>query len=168
MYSGWWFGCHLLFSHILGCIHHPNWRSYFSEGFFPNHQPVFLVTTPCKYPHCCWVQAPAWANDRPRVERKSELWSLGEGDRETGQRSMNIQQTPGWSWDHRDIIYIYNVGYWLVWGATPPNNLGILFKVQISWVPGVKNKKSLDKEGFQLKSIYGQLIFLLNLEKIFW
>ena len=26
--SGWWFGCHFLFSHIiLGLSHHPNWRS---------------------------------------------------------------------------------------------------------------------------------------------
>ena len=30
-----------LFSHILGISNHPNWRSYFSEGW-PNHQPVLL------------------------------------------------------------------------------------------------------------------------------
>ena len=32
--SGRWFGCHFLFSHILG-NNHPNWLSYFSEGFKP-------------------------------------------------------------------------------------------------------------------------------------
>ena len=59
---------------------------------------------------------------------------------------------------------IYNVGYWLVWcppAPPPPQTIWvyyILFHVQISWVPGVNNKKSLDKKGFQLKSIYGQLI----------
>ena len=33
---------HFLFSHILGISNHPNWRSYFSEGW-PNHQPVMLA-----------------------------------------------------------------------------------------------------------------------------
>ena len=39
--SGWWFGCHLLFSHILGISSSQLTNSYFSEGW-PNHQPVFL------------------------------------------------------------------------------------------------------------------------------
>ena len=52
-----------------------------------------------------------------------------------------------------------------VWRPPPPNSLGILFNVQISWVPGVNNKKSLDKKRFQLKLICGQLIFLLNIKK---
>ena len=62
--------------------------------------------------------------------------------------------------------YTYDIGYRLVWGP-PQNNLGILFNVQISTVPGVNNKKSLDKKGFQLKPMYGQLIFFLHLKKSF-
>ena len=33
--AGWWFGTWILFSHDCWESHHPNWRSYFSEGFFP-------------------------------------------------------------------------------------------------------------------------------------
>ena len=33
---------HFLFSHILGCDHHPNWLSHFSEGW-PNYQPVICL-----------------------------------------------------------------------------------------------------------------------------
>ena len=36
--AGWWFGCHFLFSQKYWECHHPNWLSYFSEGW-PNHQP---------------------------------------------------------------------------------------------------------------------------------
>ena len=35
--SGWWFGTFFFFPYIGN--NHPNWRSYFSEGW-PNHQPV--------------------------------------------------------------------------------------------------------------------------------
>ena len=42
--AGWWFGCHLdyIFPLILGwnVSSSPLTKSYFSEGFFPNHQPV--------------------------------------------------------------------------------------------------------------------------------
>ena len=31
--SGWWFGTSILFSHINWECHHPNWLSYFSEGW---------------------------------------------------------------------------------------------------------------------------------------
>ena len=32
-YTGWWFGCHFLFSHILGFGYHPNWRTHiFQRG----------------------------------------------------------------------------------------------------------------------------------------
>ena len=41
--SGWWFGCHFYFSIYWEC-HHPNWLSYFSEGW-PNHQPVIDMET---------------------------------------------------------------------------------------------------------------------------
>ena len=37
--SGWWFGCHQFYFPIYWVANHPNWRSYFSEGW-PNHQPV--------------------------------------------------------------------------------------------------------------------------------
>ena len=60
------------------------------------------------------------------------------------------------------MVIVDDAGYWLV--RAHPNNLGILFNVQISWIPGVNNKKSLDNQGFQL--IYGRLIFLLNLKTI--
>ena len=37
--TGWWFGCHqFYFPHINWVSNHPNWLSYFSEGW-PNHQP---------------------------------------------------------------------------------------------------------------------------------
>ena len=36
--TGWWFGCHFLFSHILGISSSQLTNSYFSEGW-PNHQP---------------------------------------------------------------------------------------------------------------------------------
>ena len=30
--SGWWFGCHFfIFPWILGCFHHPNWRTHFFQ-----------------------------------------------------------------------------------------------------------------------------------------
>ena len=34
-YSGWWFGCHQFDFPIYWEFHHPNWLSYFSEGFKP-------------------------------------------------------------------------------------------------------------------------------------
>ena len=38
--SGWWFGCHFLFSHINWESHHPNWRTpSFFGGVQTNHQP---------------------------------------------------------------------------------------------------------------------------------
>ena len=44
--SGWWFGCHFVFSHILGiCIIIPIDDSYFSEGW-PNHQPDITIKIP--------------------------------------------------------------------------------------------------------------------------
>ena len=44
--TGWWFGCHqfFIFPLILGWCHHPDWLSYFSEGW-TNHQPD-MVTSP--------------------------------------------------------------------------------------------------------------------------
>ena len=36
--SGWWFGCHFLFSHILEISSSQLTNSCFSEGW-PNHQP---------------------------------------------------------------------------------------------------------------------------------
>ena len=33
--TGWWFGCHFLHFPIYWEFHHPNWLSYFSEGFKP-------------------------------------------------------------------------------------------------------------------------------------
>ena len=40
--AGWWFGCHFLFSHILGMSSSQSTNSYFSEGW-PNHQPAGIV-----------------------------------------------------------------------------------------------------------------------------
>ena len=37
-YAGWWFGCHEFYFPIYWVANHPNWLSYFSEGW-PNHQP---------------------------------------------------------------------------------------------------------------------------------
>ena len=34
-----------IFPLILGCDYHPNWLSYFSEGFFPNHQPEEIAVS---------------------------------------------------------------------------------------------------------------------------
>ena len=39
--SGWWFGTFFIFPYI--GINHPNWLSYFSEGW-PNHQPVMIIS----------------------------------------------------------------------------------------------------------------------------
>ena len=36
--AAWWFGCHFWHFPIYWVSNHPNWRSYFSEGW-PNHQP---------------------------------------------------------------------------------------------------------------------------------
>ena len=38
--TGWWFGTFGLFSHSYWVSNHPNWLSYFSEGW-PNHQPDY-------------------------------------------------------------------------------------------------------------------------------
>ena len=49
---GWWFGCHQfgIFPEILGCFHHPNWRSHiFQRGF--SQAPTshsFNTTKSCK------------------------------------------------------------------------------------------------------------------------
>ena len=40
--SGWWFGTSILFSQKYWVSNHPNWRSYFSEGW-PNHQPAIYI-----------------------------------------------------------------------------------------------------------------------------
>ena len=40
-FSGWWFGTFFIFPYIGN--NHPNWLSYFSEGW-PNHQPVLYLT----------------------------------------------------------------------------------------------------------------------------
>ena len=45
IFSAWWFGCHefLIFPLILGCCHHPNWRTpSFFRGVACNHQAVLL------------------------------------------------------------------------------------------------------------------------------
>ena len=55
--TGWWFGCHFLFSHILGMSSSQLTNSYFSEGW-PNHQPdniscgVHVPKTNPKKKHC--------------------------------------------------------------------------------------------------------------------
>ena len=36
--SGWWFGCHFLFSQKSWEFHHPNWRSYFQRGGWTTNQ----------------------------------------------------------------------------------------------------------------------------------
>ena len=87
----------------------------------------------------CWTRAKVAAHD-PTLRRRS-LWMVPQ------------EETVG-SWVMLDAEFCV---------GPPTNNLGILFNVKISWIPGVFNKKSLEKKGFQLKSIYGQLIFLLNL-----
>ena len=40
-HTGWWFGTSILFSQKYWESNHPNWLSYFSEGW-PNHQPVMF------------------------------------------------------------------------------------------------------------------------------
>ena len=35
IHPGWWFGCHFWHFPIYWEFHHPNWLSYFSEGFKP-------------------------------------------------------------------------------------------------------------------------------------
>ena len=42
IHSGWWFGCHFCIFPIYWESHHPNWLSYFSEGWL-NHQPALHV-----------------------------------------------------------------------------------------------------------------------------
>ena len=41
--AGWWLGCHFFDFPISWEFHHPNWLSYFSEGW-PNHQPDRIET----------------------------------------------------------------------------------------------------------------------------
>ena len=43
--SGWWFGCHFLFSHYIG-KNHPNWLSYFQRG-----GPTTNQTFSREFPH---------------------------------------------------------------------------------------------------------------------
>ena len=56
--SGWWFGCHFLCSQKFWECHHPNWPSYFSEGW-PNHQPVLV----------------GWLSNQ-RSKRKTRKWRV--------------------------------------------------------------------------------------------
>ena len=52
--SGWWFGCHVLFSHILGMSSSQLTNSYFSEGW-PNHQPVIYGNPHMNSPWILWA-----------------------------------------------------------------------------------------------------------------
>ena len=45
--TGWWFGTFFIFPYIGN--NHPNWLSYFSEGW-PNHQPGNFTMFQCFFP----------------------------------------------------------------------------------------------------------------------
>ena len=49
--SGWWFGTFFIFPYIGN--NHPNWLSYFSEGW-PNHQPVMNNNWPASKQSIQW------------------------------------------------------------------------------------------------------------------
>ena len=70
-YTGWWFGCHFLFSHILGCCPHPNWRTHIFQrgGYTTTNQICFNMVCSLLFPWpaqdlyiswnvdaSCWIQ----------------------------------------------------------------------------------------------------------------
>ena len=71
--AGWWFGCHFWHFPIYWECHHPNWLSYFSEGWL-NHQPVgdLLKTSP-KQPYLLEMKYPftsfGWCETLGRLTR---------------------------------------------------------------------------------------------------
>ena len=56
--TGWWFGTWMLFFHIIiGNNHHPNWLSYFSEGYtYTTNQYLTAV----RFPQFLWVTSNNW------------------------------------------------------------------------------------------------------------
>ena len=72
--TGWWFGCHQLFFPInIGLLIIPIDGPYFSEGFFPNHQPAYVVVNPnlCLPFHKCVEKSCRWEEGHPNIHNKS-------------------------------------------------------------------------------------------------
>ena len=69
--SGWWFGCHEFYFPIYWVPNHPNWLSYFSEGW-PNHQPVFVNSFNPEY-----VSIPAWLCLKMGYTKHPFPWPVG-------------------------------------------------------------------------------------------
>ena len=86
---GWWFGCHFLFSHLLGMSSSQLTNSYFSEGW-PNHQPgdvawVFVSFTTTWCPIVCFRNCNdlgLWsAYTGPGAEKKNDITGWGKQQR---------------------------------------------------------------------------------------
>ena len=89
-YSGWWFGCHFLFSHILGCCHHPNWRTHIFQRGGPG-PPTSIV---------CYIQQ-LWIVIHVRINgmMKSPLRRGHRDSREGlwGVPWMAVGKDPAWN-----------------------------------------------------------------------
>ena len=78
--SGWWFGCHFLDFPIYWESYHPNWLSYFSEGW-PNHQPVNHSNRECPLapPFSRSDSARiAWCQEIPNIKAQALQLDLAE------------------------------------------------------------------------------------------
>ena len=89
--AGWWFGCHFLNFPINIGNNHPNWLSYFSEGW-PNHQPDWFSEN-------CFGRV---SGSHPGLPLK-KLRKSGDKKRlkNRPQRDVNIRWVPGfWPGPH--------------------------------------------------------------------
>ena len=96
LFTGWWFGCHFLFSHkILGCCHHPNWRTpSFFRGVALAHQPVDLFRSWYFHENDMSPRNPPDSRDssrpwRPEVAPSQRRWYLGS-DRARGCHVISV------------------------------------------------------------------------------
>ena len=112
---GWWFGCHVLFSHILGTIlvaifyfpifwvsNHPNWLSYFSEGW-PNHQPG---TNGCFHSHGGSLKSSSMSM------RDGRRCCLGASSGTTGATRRGPEDVSCWHWNY--VYDGWNLRYYFV------------------------------------------------------
>ena len=92
--TGWWFGCHFLFSHIYIGNNHPNWFSYCSEGFKP---PTRTYHHKLMQPMRVYS---SWLDFTCRPPPQGHGWSMGFGDppcgSETGQQHPKKKMEDDW------------------------------------------------------------------------
>ena len=98
-FSGWWFGCHqfFIFPEILGCIHHPNWRTHFFQrggSTMLNHQPVLVRQ---------------WVLPQKPLD-VSRFFSDQSGIKRVSLKENKSQAKLGWTWEcnseHQEFIYL--------------------------------------------------------------